>query len=571
MADEIVSGVSGDELERHLHSIAQWVRLSGTPDEAKAFDYIQSQLEKLGYDVKRYESEALVGYPHHSSLELLGDQTVTIPSNGYSLSPVTSDEGVTGEVVYVGAGQPGDYQGKDVRGKIVISDGLAMPGKALAAQEAGAIGQIHVNDEYIHEMCISPVWGTPIPETAGLLPDVPAVAVTRENGDKIKAAMKQGAVKARIVSQPHYSWDKIPTLTAELPGKHEDTFVLFSGHVDSWHYGAMDNGTANATQLEVARLLAERRNDLHRGVRLAFWSGHSHARYGGSTWYADNFWHDLHERCACHVNIDSVGGKGATVLEEAPTMAETVGFARAVLADTVDRELDYKRISRSSDQSFWIHGIPSVLASLSEQPADDSETAKAMAQLLGGGGGRGAGLGWWWHTTEDTLDKIDRDNLVRDCGVYAEALWRLCTLERLPFDYAMAAEEIATALDRYQEQAGGTFDLSGTRELAETLAQKIRATDLSKADAARANKLVMALGRMLVPVNYTRNGPFEQDLALSTQPVPGLSNVIDLAQADPSSDQYRYIRTELVRQRNRVEHALRGAIRAVEEFQGQQA
>ena len=86
---------------------------------------------------------------------------------------------------------------------------------------------------------------------------------------------------------------------------------MFNGHVDSWHYGAMDNGTANATQLEVARLLAEHRDELYRGVRMAFWSGHSHGRYASSAWYADAFWHDLHERCACNVNIDSVGGKGA--------------------------------------------------------------------------------------------------------------------------------------------------------------------------------------------------------------------------------------------------------------------
>ena len=44
---------------------------------------------------------------------------------------------------------------------------------------------------------------------------------------------------------------------------------------------------------------------------MAFWSGHSHGRYASSAWYADTFWHDLHERCVCHVNIDSVGAKGA--------------------------------------------------------------------------------------------------------------------------------------------------------------------------------------------------------------------------------------------------------------------
>ena len=153
---------------------------------------------------------------------------------------------------------PAAYAGIDVQGKIVLSDGLAMPGKARAASLAGAIGQIHANDEHIHEMCLSPVWGTPTPETAPLLPDVPAVGVTRQDGDALKARLATGPVSVQLVTEPYLAWTSIPTLTADLPGTEEDRFVLFSGHVDSWHLGVMDNGTANATQLEVARLLAER-------------------------------------------------------------------------------------------------------------------------------------------------------------------------------------------------------------------------------------------------------------------------------------------------------------------------
>jgi Zn-dependent M28 family amino/carboxypeptidase len=65
----------------------------------------------------------------------------------------------------------------------------------------------------------------------------------------------------------------IPHLTGQLDGRGEDHFVLFSGHVDAWHFGAMDNGSANATMLEVARLLASRRDSLRRGIPFAFWSG----------------------------------------------------------------------------------------------------------------------------------------------------------------------------------------------------------------------------------------------------------------------------------------------------------
>jgi hypothetical protein len=554
--------VSAGELNRHLRAITAEVRLSGSPEEARAFDYIQGELERFGYEVNRYESEALIGYPVRASLQVLGDDPLEIAANGYSLSPGTGPEGVIGELVHVGAGMAGDYEGIDVAGKIVVSDGLAMPGKARAASLAGVIGQIHVNDERIHEMCLSPVWGTPTPETAPLLPDVPAVGVTRVDGDRLLARLRSGPVTVRLVTEPYLAWTMIPTLTADLPGTEEERFVLFSGHVDSWHLGVMDNGTANATQLEVARLLAERRGELRRGIRLAFWSGHSHGRYAGSAWYADTFWHELHEQCVCHVNVDSVGAKGATVLEEAAAMAETHAFGRAVLAEVTGAELKYRRISRSSDQSFWGHGIPTLFASLSEQPRDDSPTGAAMAQLLGAGSKAG-GLGWWWHTTEDTLDKIDPDNLVRDARVYAETLWRLCTLPRLPFDYAATADELAAALDRYQSLAGDALDLSQTRELAVALGRELRERSFNALDPTRANAVLIELARLLIPVNYTRSGPFEHDLALGSQALPGLADAATLGRLDPHSDDFRFLRTRLLRERNRIEHALCSALRVV--------
>ena len=566
MEDGFVSirdAISATELDRHLRAITAEVRLSGSPEEARAFDYIEAHLEGWGYAVHRYQSEALIGYPRSASLHVLGDDPVELRANGYSLSPGTGPAGVTGELVYVGAGMPADYAGIEARDKIVLSDGLAMPGKARAASLAGARGQIHINDDQIHEMCLSPVWGTPTPETAPLLPDVPAVGVRREDGALLKARLAEGPVTVRLVTEPYRAWTTIPTLTADLPGVDETRFVLFSGHVDSWHLGVMDNGTANATQLEVARLLAERKDELRRGVRLAFWSGHSHGRYASSAWYADSHWHELHERCVCHVNIDSVGAKGATILEEAPTMAETYGFGRQIIAEVTGAALDYRRISRSSDQSFWGHGIPTLFATLSEQPRDDSPTGAAMAQLLGAGGKSG-GLGWWWHTPEDTRDKIDPAHLVRDAQVYAETLWRLCTLPRLPFDYAATADELAETLARDHDAARGRLDLERTRQLALALGRELRSGALDRLDDERVNAVLIELGHRLIPVNYTCAGPFAHDLALGTTPLPGLADALTLGQLAADSDELRFLRTRLERERNRVEHALRGALRLVQ-------
>ena len=156
----------------------------------------------------------------------------------------------------------------------------------------------------------------------------------------------------------------------------------------------MDNGSGNAAQLEVGRIFASRKKRLRRDLRLAFWSGHSHARYGGSAWYADQCWRDLHEHCVLHVNADCVGAKGATLMTEAMAMAETRDFGSDIVEKIAGQRLSGVRPPRAADQSFWGHGIPSLFMSPSEQPADRSESARAYAQLVGGAT-RSGGLGWW--------------------------------------------------------------------------------------------------------------------------------------------------------------------------------
>ena len=66
----VVNAVSGKRLVASTRAIARWVRLSGTPDEAKAFDWIEGELRRIGYDVTRYLHPALVSWPESASLML---------------------------------------------------------------------------------------------------------------------------------------------------------------------------------------------------------------------------------------------------------------------------------------------------------------------------------------------------------------------------------------------------------------------------------------------------------------------------------------------------------------------
>ncbi len=63
-------------------------------------------------------------------------------------------------------------------------------------------------------------------------------------------------------------------------------------------------------------------------------------------------------------------------------------------------------------------------------------------------------MNWWWHTEADTVETADADVLALDTTIYAATLARVCGGPVLPFTLAASAREIATLLERYEEQAG---------------------------------------------------------------------------------------------------------------------
>ncbi|HEX7102717.1 MAG TPA: M28 family peptidase, partial [Nitrolancea sp.] len=348
---QLIDSVSADELMDSTRAIAQWVRLSGTEDEAKAFDWIEAKLKGFGLDTHRYAHPALVSWPESASLELLTDGGATaIPCATHAFATSTPTDGLEGELVAVGRATAENLAKADVRGKIALIDGIIAPNTNLLVEEAGAAAAIWIAGGRLHERGLDPIWGTPTPETAHLLPKTPSVSVKAGEGEQIKAALANGPLRVRLQTVVYQDWRTLPLLTADLKPSgntpEADLFVMFSGHVDSWYYGAMDNGTANATMIEVARIMAQHRDTMRRGIRFCFWSGHSHARYAGSAWYADNFWHDLYDHCVAHVNVDSVGGNGATILSQGNSMSEVREFVSDVIEQIAGQELAARRFGR---------------------------------------------------------------------------------------------------------------------------------------------------------------------------------------------------------------------------------
>jgi hypothetical protein len=544
--------VSRDRLMGHVAEFAKRVKLSGTAEELESFRYLQATLDAIGYRTELILHDAYISLPGRARV-VVGNAELAAITHSFSRA---APQGVRAALVHVGEGGAAEFAKQDVRGRIVLADGIASPAVAARASAAGAIGQLHVSPhEHLHKMCISPVWGSPSATTRADLPSTVACTISEADGQALKARLASGeTVEASLESEVDTGWRKTPILVAEMDAEEENgPFVLFSGHHDTWYYGVMDNGSANATMLETARVLAAERAAWRRGLRLCFWSGHSHGRYSGSSWYADRHWEELDERCVAHVNVDSTGGVGATVLTDSSVSSELAALAKDVIRAESGQEHAGHRGSRSSDQSFWGIGIPSMFGSLSHQPPSPVKMRNA--------------LGWWWHTPEDLIDKIDPDFLLRDTRVFVGALRSLLTDAVVPLDHAAQAESLLGELRKLGD-LDGLVPVARLVDAAERLRNNATAVRAARAEPARVNAALMQVSRALVPLDYTEGDRFRHDPALPQPAWPVLSPLRALAQAERGSEAAQFATVDAMRACNRLLHGLRQANAALEAVLG---
>ncbi len=567
---QVVKEVSADTLWKYLNSIVAEERLPGSKGEARAVNYFKEVMEEFGLEVKMHEFESFTSLPIHATALVLSPQERKLECITHSFAVTTPPGGLEGEVVY---STPKGTE--DIEGKIVLWEGLASPATCFSFEQRGAIGIIMINSgDLPTNMIISTVWGQPTPETAKHLPKVAVVSMAKSNGQALKLMVRNGPVLIRLNTEVRTNFWKIPVAVAELSGKVEpDKFVLFGAHIDSWYKGATDNGTGNACILETARILSKYREHLHRGVRFVWWSGHSHGRYSGSNWYADCNWEDLYNNAVIDLTVDIIGCKGATDYTSLECVAETYDLGKSIIEEYAGQIPRYHRVRRGGDQSFWGIGLPSLFQLLSLQPPD-----QAGADTLVNG------LPWYWHTEADTLDKIDREIFRKDAQIYMAALWRLCTAPVLPYSFVGVADEFSHHMSQLQEKAQAAFDLTSVLEKVAVFREKAVllervCQDVSKEYfagqeilapqglelAAKLNRCMMKLSRELMPVNYCSVDRFDADRAYPIEPFHRLRPIADLGNMDRQDAPFKFLERKMVRERNRVSHALDQALEFIAE------
>ncbi len=539
-------------------------------DVNRAADVIVQRLRGVGVPVEVHEPEICLSIPlsaevradgrvirakpPSSALQVPQGRTaplVKLETNPHALRSYNRDIAT----LFGGSIRSVDEARALVGGRIAIMAGFGNPALSSLIEEWGGVGLIAVNPGIdIHWGTCTTIWGSPDLADLPRKPKIPVVAVNNPDGRALMALAERGG-EATIVTDLLEGWfmQKVPVAT--IPGAEEpDKYVLVHGHYDSWDVGVGDNATGDATLMELARVLWQGRRDLKRSVKLAWWPGHSTGRYAGSTWFTDAFALDIDRNCLAQINCDSPGCRWATSYHQTRAFTESAALATEAIRDVLpDAEIATLRPPQAGDCSFNNIGLPSFYMLSSTMP-------EALRQEKSYYDVSGCGANIAWHTENDTLEIADRDILLTDMKIYLLSALRIANAEVLPFDWAATCDEFLATIARYEKASQGLADLSASREATEKL--KATLERLGDAPLAAKNAVLHALGRILVPINYTREPRFRHDPAYTVPPLPTLAVAAELP--DMPEVLRKPAQVELMRGQNRFLAAMDAAIRLVE-------
>jgi hypothetical protein len=243
--------------------------------------------------------------------------------------------------------QARDYEGRDVRGRIVLTRGAVQRAHELAVVERGAAGLLSygrrllppVRDRFDDPDALAYTsfwWGEDEPRGWGFV-------VSPRVGERLAARLAEGGtleLEVEIESQAFVT--PIPLLSASLPGKGPGEVLVLS-HLCHPEPSANDNASGVAAALETARVLARLRADgrfAPAGLSVRFlWVPEITGTYA---WLARD--PERARRIVAAVNLDMVGQDqeqcGSTfLLEHPPHFAAS--FAEELLLRIGARALDW--------------------------------------------------------------------------------------------------------------------------------------------------------------------------------------------------------------------------------------
>lgn len=332
--------LSGERALDTVGAVARYNRIVGSSDYAAAVELLRQQLVTYDVDEVRVESFPIDGHctytgrvfgpawePHSARLEVIAPERYTVadfevtPMCLPSGCPATPPEGVTADVIDVGAGdRPEHYQGIDVAGKAVLATGLTTDVYNLAVEQFGAACVMTTN---MYEWSELPG----IRRTMIDLPDAthlarlyfdaekkrpsPVFSISYRHAEHLRALARRGPVTVHATVAAETRPGKLLEVVATLRGADlADQEVWITAHLCHPKPGACDNASGVALGVELFRAIGEliRTGKLsrpRRTLRLLLLP-----EVSGTQAYMDRYQARM-DRVVAAINLDMVGASYA--------------------------------------------------------------------------------------------------------------------------------------------------------------------------------------------------------------------------------------------------------------------
>lgn len=357
----------------HIEHLAGTIgpRPAGSEAEREAADYIASELTEAGYDanIEEFTFEA----ERDDSLVTLpdGDVLRALALRGSAMVEAS------GTAVHGGLGRPEDLAGADLAGNVVIFDrGIVTFGdKALAAEAAGAVAVVVVNDEpglFLGSL------------GDGVTSSIPVVGVSGESAEALEATIGE-----RLTVTADAGLESITSQNVVASVDDGACRAYLGGHYDTVTVspGANDNASGTAVVLEVARV-----NPIP-GLCVVLFGAEELGLFGSQSYVAEH----LAGTGRFMLNVDMAGRSDDPVVVGDGDLTDAV--LDGIEAAGVDSALRAGRFppGASSDHvSFESVGVPAVTFNAGDDDAI--------------------------HTADDTVERIQPDALAMFIGAVDAAL-----------------------------------------------------------------------------------------------------------------------------------------------------
>ena len=399
-------------------------RPAGSANEHNAAEWAAARLKALGFEnvhIETFPITAWVRGPEHAEIVAPSVQPLVVAALGES--PPTPAAGLEGDVVIfpsfeaLKAAAPGSLTGKIamVAYRMVrMQDGAGYgPGFAARADgpaEAARRGAIAYlmrslgtdNHRIAHTGTTRYVDGR-VP--------VPCFALSNPDADQIERIAALGeTVRVKLFSGASYvTGAQSQDVVADVRGRDKSPgVVLIGGHLDSWDQGtgAIDDGTGTAIMVAAAKLIRDLPHKPRRTVRVVLFGSEEVAQpvapfgaFGGHA-YADNHKAEL----PTHV----IAGESDFGADRVYSVALPAAVANSDFSRAVARVLAPIGVLMAREPAQGETDIgPSVEAGV---PAFDMRQDGTRYFDI-------------HHTPDDTLDKIDRQQLDQNVAAWAALVW----------------------------------------------------------------------------------------------------------------------------------------------------